>query len=54
MDKKVTAGIVIMLAFIFLLSFFISFHYLQNDAISALNISKSENNVLGSNERVTL
>ena len=50
MDKKVTAGIVIMLAFIFLLSFVISSHYLQNDAISALNMSKDENNVLGSNE----
>ena len=50
MDKKVTAGIAVMLAFIFLLSFVISSNYLQNDAISALNMSKNESNVLGSNE----
>ena len=50
MDKKVTAGIVVMLAFIFLLSFVISSHYLQSNAISALNTSADGSNVLGSNE----
>lgn len=50
MDKKATAGIAIMLAFIFLLSFAISSYYLQNGTNSALNTSKEQSNVLGSNE----
>ena len=50
MNKKVMASIVIMLAFIFSISFVISFHYLQDSTISALTTSANGSNVLGSSE----
>ncbi|HEX3014246.1 MAG TPA: hypothetical protein VHO92_08245 [Methanobacterium sp.] len=49
MNKKVIAGIIVMLAFIFSISFIISSHYLQNDASSTLAASSGGTNVLGSN-----
>lgn len=50
MNKKLTAGIVIMLAIVFSMSFFISSHYLQNSLISASNTSENGSYVLGSND----
>lgn len=50
MNKKVIAGIVVMLAVVFSISFAISSHYIQNNSISASTASSSGNGVLGSNE----
>ncbi len=50
MNKKLTAGILVMLAIIFSVSFLISSHYFPNNDISASITSSSDNGVLGSNE----
>ena len=50
MNKKVTAGILIMLAIIFAVSFVISSHYLQDNTIHVLTASANGSSVLGSNE----
>ncbi|MGB9980133.1 hypothetical protein [Methanobacterium sp.] len=50
MNKKLIAGIVVMLALVFSISFVISSHYLQNNVVSVLATSGNDSNVLGNNE----